>query len=202
MRLYFSFILFTFSIISFSEPRLGKDFFLLNDPLPVKQDGIVEVTEVFWYGCGHCYAMESKFKSWNKTQPDYVNFQKMPVTWGPVHKVHANIFYTIEAMQQKNDLHAAVFSAIHNERNFLSSDVVAEQYFAKMGVDIDTFQKYFNSFGVKQRVSRADKLSKQFEVTSVPMIIVDGKYKILAKPSHEETFEVLDYVINLQKDSS
>ena len=76
MRLYFSFILFTFSIISFSEPRLGKDFFLLNDPLPVKQDGIVEVTEVFWYGCGHCYAMESKFKSWNKTQPDYVNFQK------------------------------------------------------------------------------------------------------------------------------
>ena len=46
MRLYFSFILFTFSIISFSEPRLGKDFFLLNDPLPVKQDGIVEVTEV------------------------------------------------------------------------------------------------------------------------------------------------------------
>ena len=47
MRLYFSFILFTFSIISFSEPRLGKDFFLLNDPLPVKQDGIVEVTEVF-----------------------------------------------------------------------------------------------------------------------------------------------------------
>ena len=80
MRLYFSFILFTFSIISFSEPRLGKDFFLLNDPLPVKQDGIVEVTEVFWYGCGHCYAMESKFKSWNKTQPDYVNFQKMPVT--------------------------------------------------------------------------------------------------------------------------
>ena len=79
MRLYFSFILFTFSIISFSEPRLGKDFFLLNDPLPVKQDGIVEVTEVFWYGCGHCYAMESKFKSWNKTQPDYVNFQKMPV---------------------------------------------------------------------------------------------------------------------------
>ena len=116
--------------------------------------------------------------------------------------MHANIFYTIEAMQQKNDLHAAVFSAIHNERNFLSSDVVAERYFAKMGVDIDTFHKYFNSFGVKQRVSRADKLSKQFEVTSVPMIIVDGKYKILAKSSHEETFEVLDYVINLQKDSS
>ena len=77
--------------------------------------------------------MESKFKSWNKTQPDYVNFQKMPVTWGPVHKVHANIFYTIEAMQQKNDLHAAVFSTIHNERNFLSSDVVAERYFAKNG---------------------------------------------------------------------
>ena len=64
MRLYFSFILFTFSIISFSEPRLGKDFFLLNDPLPVKQDGIVEVTDVFWYGCGDCYAMESKVAQW------------------------------------------------------------------------------------------------------------------------------------------
>ena len=86
------------------------------------------------------------------------------MTWGPVHKVHANIFYTIEAMQQKM-IYMLLSSHIHNERNFLSSDVVAERYFAKMGVDIDTFQKYFNSFGVKQRVSRADKLSKQFEVT-------------------------------------
>ena len=36
-----------------AEYKLGKDYRLVDNPLPVKKDGIVEVTESFWYGCLH-----------------------------------------------------------------------------------------------------------------------------------------------------
>ena len=56
--------LITFFLIAFftlfananeSDFRLGVDYKLVDNPLPVKKDGIVEVTETFWYGCGACY---------------------------------------------------------------------------------------------------------------------------------------------------
>ena len=45
-------ILFTISVQA--DYKLGKDYRLVDNPLPVKKDGIVEVTESFWYGCAHC----------------------------------------------------------------------------------------------------------------------------------------------------
>ena len=102
--------------------KLGKDFGSLARPLPVKQDGVVEVIEVFWYGCGHCFNLAPAVSKWSKQKDSSVNFQKMPVTWGPVHQLHAKLFYTIEALGIGETGHTAVFTAIHKEGNFLSSD--------------------------------------------------------------------------------
>ena len=181
------------------EPVLGRDYSLLENPLPTKQDGKVEVLEIFWYGCGHCYAMESKIKAWNKTTPEYVSFKKMPVTWGPVHRLHAATFYTIESIGSEQDLHAAVFSTMHNERNILSSEQAVSRFFGKVGVTSSELSKYLNSFGVKQRVNRAVELTKQLRVDSVPMIIVDGKYKVASRATALET---VDYLVEMQKSES
>ena len=42
------------SISVSAEYKLGKDYRLADNPLPIKKDGIVEVTESFWYGCYAC----------------------------------------------------------------------------------------------------------------------------------------------------
>ena len=181
------------------EPVLGRDYSLLENPLPIKKDGNVEVLEIFWYGCGHCYSMESKLKTWNKTAPEYVNFTKMPVTWGPIHKLHASVFYTIEAIKTDQDLHGAVFSTIHKERNFLTNEQATSKFFSKVGVDSSELSKYMNSFGVKQRVNRAVELTKQLRVDSVPMLIVDGKYKVAAR---ENALKTVDYLVEMQKTES
>ena len=39
--------LFTVSISA--DYKLGVDYRIVDNPLPVKKDGIVEVTETFWY---------------------------------------------------------------------------------------------------------------------------------------------------------
>ena len=56
----------------------------------------------------------------------------MPVTWGPVHRLHAAMFYTIESIGSEQDLHAAVFSTMHNERNILSSEQAVTRFSEKL----------------------------------------------------------------------
>ena len=48
-----TFLLLIISVSVASEYRLGRDYGSLSRPLPVKEDGVVDVDEVFWYGCGH-----------------------------------------------------------------------------------------------------------------------------------------------------
>ena len=90
--IYSSLFLFIISVSVASEYRLGRDYGSLSRPLPVKQDGVVDVVEVFWYGCGHCYNLAPVVSRWAKQQDSSVNYQKMPVTWGPVHQLHAKLF--------------------------------------------------------------------------------------------------------------
>ncbi len=198
----FGFTLIAFNVNLQAEYKLGKDFQLIDNPLPVRQDGMVEVSEIFWYGCNHCYSFESTINNWDANKPDYVKFSKMPVTWSQIHQLHASLYHTIEALKLGKGAHTAVFTTIHKENNFLASQKSVVKFLSKLGVEEEKSKQYLNSFAVKQKVSRGIQVSKQLRITSVPMIIVDGKYIIESKPSRQEMLEVLDYVIELQKSNS
>ncbi len=185
-----------------AEYELGKDYQLIDNPLPVRQDGMVEVSEIFWYGCNHCYSFESTINNWDANKPDYVKFSKMPVTWSQIHQLHASLYHTIEALKLGKGAHTAVFTTIHKENNFLGSQKSVVKFLSKLGVDEEKSKQYLNSFAVKQKVSRGIQVSRQLRITSVPMIIVDGKYMIVSKSSRQEMLDVLDYVVELQKSNS
>ena len=38
--------------------RAGVHYELLDNPTKVRDPSKIEVTEVFWFGCNHCYALE------------------------------------------------------------------------------------------------------------------------------------------------
>jgi thiol:disulfide interchange protein DsbA len=126
----------------------------------------------------------------------------MPVTWSQIHQLHASLYHTIEALKLGKGAHTAVFTTIHKENNFLASQKSVVKFLSKLGVEEEKSKQYLNSFAVKQKVSRGIQVSKQLRITSVPMIIVDGKYMIVSKPSRQEMLEVLDYVVELQKSNS
>ena len=198
----FGFMLIAFNTNLQAEYELGKDYQLIDNPLPVRQDGMVEVSEIFWYGCNHCYSFESTINNWDANKPDYVKFSKMPVTWSQIHQLHASLYHTIEALKLGKGAHTAVFTTIHKENNFLGSQKSVVKFLSKLGVDEEKSKQYLNSFAVKQKVSRGMQVSKQLKITSVPMIIVDGKYMIVSKQSRQEMLDVLDHVVELQKNNS
>ena len=204
-------ILITFSFIAFftlfvnaneSDFRLGVDYKLVDNPLPVKKDGIVEVTETFWYGCAACYNFDGPLNSWASRQSDDVNFSKMPVTWGAIHQLHASLYYTIEALKLDPTTHSAVFITMHKEGNFLSSPSAVKDFLKGFGIAPEVAEKYLESFTVKQRVNRAKKHAKQLKVSATPVMIVDGKYMIEPRGSYNRILQVVDYVVDLQKPNS
>ena len=65
-----------------AQYQAGRDYERISSPLPIKQDGKVEVIEAFWYGCGHCYSFEPVINKWKKELNDDVKFAKLPVGWG------------------------------------------------------------------------------------------------------------------------
>jgi thiol:disulfide interchange protein DsbA len=190
------------SISVSAEYKLGRDYRLVDSPLPVKRDGVVEVTESFWYGCAHCYSFEPAINNWKSKLSDDVKFSKMPITWGGIHQLHASLYYTIDALKLDPSTHSAVFVTIHKEGNFLQNPKAIQKFLSNFGVAPEVTSSYLNSFGVKQKVNKGIKYARQLKVASVPMVIVDGTYVVESKRSFEEMLKVVDHVIELQRPNS
>ena len=191
-----------FAVSINAEYKLGKDYRLVDNPMPVKKDGIVEVTESFWYGCAHCYSFEPAINSWKDKLGEDTKLIKMPITWGGIHQLHAALFYTIESLKLDPSTHSAVFVTIHKEGNFLQSPKAIQEFLSKFGVAPEVTLQYLNSFSVKQKVNRGIKYAKQNKVSAVPMIIVDGTYIIESKGSFIDMLKVVDHVVALQRPNS
>ncbi len=143
--------------------------------------GKIEVVEVFWLGCPHCAALEPFIQSWLKNKPNFIEFVRVPVMWGPAHRAHAHLFYTIAALNRQ-DLVQKAFDAIQNQHQMLfgaSEDdtLKAQQAFAKdNGISPDDYAKAYNSFTVNSNLQRAEQLTQRYHVEGVPLIVINGKY--------------------------
>jgi thiol:disulfide interchange protein DsbA len=145
--------------------------------------GKVEVVEVFWYGCPHCYALDPYIESWRKTKPAYIDFKRVPVTWQPVHQAHAKLFYTLEALGKEEALHSAVFAEMHDNRNYMfmpgndKETLSSQVQFAKAHVIGEAdFTNAYNSFTVQTDMAKADDLVHRYHVDGVPLLVINGKY--------------------------
>jgi protein dithiol oxidoreductase (disulfide-forming) len=145
--------------------------------------GRIEVIEVFWYACPHCYAIEPYLNSWLKTKPANVDFVRVPAMWQEVHRAHARLFYTLQALGKEDALHAKVLAAIFEQKNplFVPGDAAATQAehvaFAKAnGISEADFLKAYNSFSVQNSLQKADEIQTRYLVDTVPRFIVNGKY--------------------------
>jgi thiol:disulfide interchange protein DsbA len=138
--------------------------------------GKVEVAEVFWYGCAHCFSLDPALESWRGKAPSYIEFVRIPAMWNDATRMHARVFYTVELLGKLDELHSLIFREIHVNGNTLSTLDKISTFFKQHGVDEDEFQKAFSSFAVESKLQRADFLNRRYRVQSVPLMIVNGKY--------------------------
>ena len=160
-----------------AEPVVaGKQYVELSNAVPVAVPGKIEVVELFWYGCPHCYAFEPTINPWVEKLPADVNFVRIPAMFGGIWNVHGQLFITLEAMGVEHSVHKAVFEAIHNGKKLATPEEMAE-FVAEQGIDKDKFLSTYNSFAVKGKVEDAKKKAQAYQISGVPTMVVNGKYR-------------------------
>ncbi len=143
----------------------------------------VEVAEIFWYGCNHCYDFEAFINRWKEDIPANVRFVRIPAVWNPLVKLHAQLYYTEEVLTKNGKIaepdtfRAAVFAEYHRRGNRMASVDAIQVLFEKHGVSEDDFTSTWGSFEVSQKLRVAQDLGRRYAISGVPAIVVNGKYR-------------------------
>jgi thiol:disulfide interchange protein DsbA len=184
------------------EPYIaGKDYMVIDTPVRTVDPTKIEVTEVFWYGCGHCYTFLPLFHSWAEKRPEDVSIQYSPAMWNNKMKTHAQIFYTAKALDLLDVMNSEIFDAMHLQKKGLLKTAEIYPLFAKHGVSQAIFDKTFDSFGIKSQVQQADARARGYGITGTPELIINGKYRTSASltGSHEKMLQVTEYLIEKER---
>ncbi|SDN68483.1 thiol:disulfide interchange protein DsbA [Pseudomonas arsenicoxydans] len=173
----------------------------LSNPVPVAVPGKIEVVELFWYGCPHCYAFEPVINPWVEKLPSDVNFVRIPAMFGGPWDAHGQMFLTLEAMGVESKVHAAVFNAIQKEHKKLIDKADMADFLATQGVDKDKFLSTFDSFAIKGKIVQARELAKKYEISGVPTMIVNGKYRfdIGSAGGAEQALQLADKLVDKER---
>ena len=187
------------------QPVVGRDYTLVTPPQSTASGNKIEVLEFFWYGCIHCYHLESPLKAWLKRKPADVEFRYVPAAFDSSWLPLARAFYALEAMGVTAKYHEDIFSAIHRDKQkaLLSDPRAMADWLGGKGLDKQKFLDTYNSFAVNSRTQRTMGLTRSYDIPGTPALVVNGKY--LTGPSmmvgsdnnvnYERFFQVLDQLI-------
>jgi len=186
-------------------PQQGVNYKLLTPAQPTSvAPGKVEVVEVFWYACGHCYLLEPKLEAWSRSgKPANAELVRLPATWNNSLKTHARLFYTMELLGKQN-LNAEIWREINLKGNRLDTPAAIETFFTSRGVSKADFQKAFASFAVDSKIMKAEDLNRRYKITATPTVIVNGKYvtDVGMAGSEDRLFEVINALVAKEKPSN
>jgi thiol:disulfide interchange protein DsbA len=163
-----------------ADPVEGKDFYALNPPLPPADASKLVVTDFFSYQCPHCYKFPKPFAAWAAKLPADVKVERAAVAIGHEQWVPAaRAFYALTALKKVPELDDAMFGAIHRDRKELFTEAAITDWAVGQGIDRAAFQSAYRSFSVQQvQTPRADKLSRDARLPSVPALLIDGRYLV------------------------
>ena len=200
-HLAWMFFLLFFSCAQAEEYVAGRHYEILDSPSVTRDPSKVEVVEVFWFGCNHCFALESYILPWKKTLPKDVDYWKSHATWNPTLKIHARLFYSAKALGIEDKIVSGAFTAIQREGRFLTGNSELEYFFRGFGVEKEKYLSVSNSFGVNNAVKQADNRMRQWTITGVPTLIVNGKYKVSGtrEVGTDRLLDVVDFLIEKER---
>jgi thiol:disulfide interchange protein DsbA len=175
----------------------GQHYERVAPAQPTATKNKVEVVEMFWYGCPHCYRLEPFVQRWLKTKPANVEFVRLPGMFRPSWEIHARAYYTAEALGVVDKVHEPMFEAIHEQKQPMDNEAAIMALFKAHGVDEKDFKRVFHSFAVETKLRRARDMGGRYGANGVPTLIVNGKYRTGAQEAggNARVFQVVDHLV-------
>ena len=189
-----------FANTSQAEFVAGKNYLVLDKPVEIETGDQIEVRELFWYFCPHCFSVHPKLEEWSKTMDSSAQLVLQPAVF-PGWEFGSTFYYVLDELGELERLHSSLYNAIHVQKLNLKTQQDFVTWLSLNGVDEDKANKVFKSFPVKVAVNKAKANTYKYRITGVPVFIVNGKYTVNATSagSEEKIFEVIDYLIQKEK---
>jgi thiol:disulfide interchange protein DsbA len=175
----------------------GVDYQLIEPAVPTSDPAKVVVTEIFWYGCPHCFRFEPFVEKWAESIPDGVVFEQVPSAINAAWAVHARAYYAFKMMGVQEQLHKKLFNAIHVQRQRLNSlDSIAE-FVAEQGLDEKEFRRQYASFPVETLIRKGKQKELHYGLEGVPTVIVNGKYRTsgVMAGNFSRLLQIIDFLV-------
>lgn len=204
-RHFLTSLLFATAAFAFSAAQaqtVGKDYTLVEPAQATESAGKIEVLEFFSYGCIHCYRLHPFAKQFAAKAPADVVFKRIPVTFDRQQmRPMAKLFYTLEATGDLARLDDAAFAAVHDQKVNLATDEAVIKWVTGQGVDAKKFTETYNSFGIQNKVSRGEQLTKAYRVQGTPQVYVDGRFAVRNEgvQGYDEIFKITDKLIGMAR---
>ena len=188
-----------FTVLFGQADQAGNQYTELPAATAGNQQSKIQVIEFFAYGCGHCFDLESTINPWIEKLPSDVDFSRVPAMFGGIWDAHGRLFLTLQAMGVDYRVHQAVFLAVR-ERQRLSTAQQMADFLQGHGVDKEAFLGTFSSFAVQARVTHARQQIAAYEVTGVPAMVVNGKYRFdLSAGGAQGMLQLADRLIDQER---
>ncbi len=166
----------------------------IQPPQPTDTPGKIEVVDVFWYGCPHCFTFLPTMEAFEKNKPDYVEVRRMPAVFRKGWENHARAFYTAKLLGVETQIHRALFERIHVQGQRTDTRDDLREFFVANGVSGDAFDKTFDSFAVESMLRKSVVMQGRYGVRGTPTVIVNGKYRTSASLAggHPNVIKVIE----------
>lgn len=193
------FLMMCLSVMAWSEDlyKAGVDYKVLEQPGATEDPGKIEVREFFWYGCPHCFALESTLEDWRKHMPAGATFVRTPPALNDAWTAHSHAYYVAELMGKADEVTAAMFEALHVKKQSIRTEDDLATFFTRFGMTEDEFREKYNSFAVRTKVRAAKNMAMAYQLRGVPGLVINGKYFVdlaLAK-SNTRMMEIVNFLI-------
>jgi len=176
----------------------GGHYELLDEVQPVQTGEKIEVVEMFWYRCPHCFRLEPFLIKWQKNIPENAEYVPIPALLNPKWEFEARVFYTFDALGVLEQVHAKYFDAIHQQRLKIDTVEKLAAWSEENGVSGQSIKDTFQSFAVENKINFANVMSRKYGITGVPAIIVDGRYRtsVSLAGGHDKLIELINFLID------
>lgn len=204
MRNFITILSLSLLLLISTQTKAADGYTTISPAQPTQTGDKIEVLEIFWYACPHCYDFEPYISDWLKSKPDDVEFRRMPGIFRKSWIPHAKAYFTAEKLGILDTIHAPIFDAIHKEKKKIHDDTAFKKFFVKHGVDKKEFLKIYHSDEVDTKVKQAFVMGQRYKVTGVPAVIVNGKYMVSGSTagSFENVLKIIDELVDKERAST
>lgn len=169
------------------EFKEGKHYEIISETKTEKP----EVKEYFSFYCGACYMFEPIVQGMARTLPAGTEFKKSHVDFvrgasPQVQNALARAYVVAKNAGKGDQVATSIFERIHKQRIPFANESELRGLMMLHDINGDVFDKAVRSFAVRgavnQMATEQKELVQKRVLKGVPMLVVNGKYKI----KHEE----------------